>query len=51
MFLIVKFGQRSGLLRDAVRDGDSQTFVTLRLQHIGVILCYTEQPGKESTDR
>ena len=26
MFLIVKFGQRSGLLRDAVRDGDSQTF-------------------------
>lgn len=49
--MVYKLGQRSGLLRDAVRDGDSQTFVTLRLQHIGVILCYTEQPGKESTDR
>jgi arginine deiminase len=31
--------------------GDSQNFVTLRLQHIGVILCYTKQPGKETTGR
>ena len=41
MFLIVSFGQRSGLLRDAARDGTSPK----------LILCYAEQPGKETTGR
>src|SRR5947209_5972965 len=39
ILLIVKFGCYMAYLRNPVRDGDSQN----------LILCYTEQPGKETT--